>query len=147
MIKEYGLYDFLMLLQLGLWRGGKVKRLGFLSSAFAVDCADRLPGLTGLRLSNRLMLEACSPSCHTPGNTVIISQYEPHSGTYIQHGINIETGNKEYFMSALQEIIFGTKKKIIWSHQIYQRDPFRKTPRHSGEFRSLRGGPNTKRRI
>lgn len=140
-MNRYSLYEFLMLLQLDLWKGGRVGDLGKLSAAETpVVPVGKLAGIAGTPLNYRLMFEYTEPD--SEGFRLFFSIYDPYSGTFSWRVVITPLRKYRTVQKAMSDLIVPPKK-LIWSHQVYQRDPFRLTPRNSGKVRSLRGAPIT----
>jgi hypothetical protein len=75
-MKPCELSEFTLLLKLGLWNGGAVSGLGYVSAA--TKHADGMPmvGLAGLWLGGGVTLESAE------GGQLVLSVYEPYAGRY-----------------------------------------------------------------
>lgn len=79
-MKTYDLTEFTFLLKLGLWNGGRVSGLGYVSAAKASD-GITMSGLNGIVLGGGIMLERSAPG---PANDLqlTLSVYNPYAGRY-----------------------------------------------------------------
>lgn len=81
MMKVYELSEFIFLLRLGLWSGGEIASLGYVTAARNADGDGGIAGLGGIWLGSGITLEHSRPN--PSGETELtFSIYEPYTGEY-----------------------------------------------------------------
>lgn len=81
MVKTYELSEFIFLLRLGLWGGGEITGLGYVSKTRGATGEIGNAGLTGMCLGSGVMLE--NSRSDLPGESnLVFSIYEPYTGDY-----------------------------------------------------------------
>lgn len=143
MEKEYSLYEFLMLLSLGLWQGGKLRDIGEVSP-LEEESSITLPGLTGYSITPSVMLERFGPSATGAGYDLWFSVTDPYSGAVRIHGFR--TGSIEE--EALMDFITDVEKRILFSHNLFKSNPMRIERKYVASHYSMWSGrvPTVKRR-
>gem|GEM_PF-4378177 len=81
-MKTYKIYEFTSLLRLGLWAGGRIPELGYLSAPRQTEGDSSLAGLSGTRLGNGITLEKNRPG-EGGAFTVTFSVYDPYADRYV----------------------------------------------------------------
>lgn len=73
--------EFIFMLRCGIWCGGNISGFGYISAARKTESVNVLAGLTGLRLSNSIMLERTIPRSFRK-TELLFSMYDPYTGGY-----------------------------------------------------------------
>ncbi|NDV64651.1 hypothetical protein [Bacteroides sp. 224] len=103
-MKTYELSEFSFLLKLGLWTGGEVIGLGYVSSANKVSSNENTAGLSGIELSSGVRLEKQEMTGMSDMD-LIFSVYEPYRGTYLFWSVSTN------YTSNLEEVLFASAQQ------------------------------------
>ncbi len=80
-MKTYRIYEFASLLRLGLWSGGRIPELGYLSAARPAEGDSSLAGLGGRKIGNGITLEKYRPG-EGSSTAMTFSVYDPYADRY-----------------------------------------------------------------
>lgn len=120
----YSLHEMTGLLKTGLWQGGEVSKLGYIGTViscrhFASGC-----GVLGIYISYDTMLERCIPSSQGGGCELVISQYQPYTGTFTTYALESNLADREVLLARLMEALADERAPYVWSHNINRRNIF-----------------------
>ena len=136
----YSLYEMISLLRTGLWCGGEVDKLGYISRAERVSASVSGCGLSGIYISHDTMLESCELSGQGGGCELLISQYQPYVGTHVTYLLESTTSDRVLFLAKIADIVSGYRDPYMWSHNLYRRNSFGIERRYSTGHSSMWGG-------
>ena len=143
----YSLHEMAGLLKTGLWQGGEVDKLGYIGRA--IPCSSRASaacGLSGVYISYDTMLESCEVSGQGGGCELLISQYQPYTGTYMTYTLESHLSDRRLLLAKLEDILAGRRNPYLWSHNLYKRNSFGIERRYDTGHSSMRGGRITQPR-
>jgi hypothetical protein len=97
--------EFICLLRLGLWGGGEVAGIGYVSTARSVGRTGSLAAMTEFGLGCRIMME-CGRSGVNGGAEMTFSVYNPYSGEYDFFAVTAERDDnmKELLHTMVKEV-------------------------------------------
>ncbi len=135
-MQNYTLKEMLGSLRLGLWSGGYIDGVGYLSGVSHSQPSSSGCGVLGISLWYDMMLE---PSWND--SEVNISVYDIYAGGFMLYTMSFVSGiDIGAFKRKLIEIVEGQRKKMSWSHTIYKRNMYAIESRYSASHSSLRTG-------
>ena len=146
-MKTYDLTEFTFLLKLGLWNGGRVSGLGYVSAAKASD-GITIPGLNGIVLGSGIMLERSAPG---PANDLqlTLSVYNPYAGRYDSYtvladfnllGVKQLPTTQDEIEKALTQVLEEIEQAVRRSGNTGAYTPFREKLRYEAAHSSVRTG-------
>jgi hypothetical protein len=138
-MKKYELSEFIFLLRLGVWRGGEIVGIGYVSAARKGTEVDGLAGLMGFPLGSGVMLE--QNRSYSYGETdMTFSVYDPYSGAYDRFTVTAGCdGNMEEVLLAVlneaerENMITSARKSAAYVS-------IRSKRKYVAEYSSMRGG-------
>lgn len=133
----YSLHEMTGLLKTGLWKGGEVNKLGYIGAV--VDCQPFASGcgMLGVYINYDTMLENCELSSQGGGCELVISQYQPYTGTYTTYMLESNLADREVLLSRLLEMTVDARSPYIWSHNINRRNIFGIDRKYGGSSSSM----------
>ena len=139
-MKTYTLFEMTALLKAGLWSGGEVEKLGYLSTA--VPCAPPAAGcgLAGIAVDHDTMVERCEVSASGDGCKLLISQYRPYAGAYVTCTVASTLSDRQTLLMCLSDTVAGKRDPYVWSHNLYKRNVFGLERRYARNHSSMRSG-------
>lgn len=130
-MKAYELSEFTSLLRLGLWSGGEIAGLGYVSVAREANGDPGLSGLTGVWFGNGIMLENIQPD--NVEMKLVFSLYDPYEGVYKYYNVyTYSAGSVEEVLQALTEKRGGA--------QAYIGGSLREKRKYESTYTSIRSG-------
>lgn len=135
--KTYSLPEFVFWLKLGLWTGGNLEGLGYVSPAHKTPPTSNMCGLNGIYLNESVTLEKYEAWSNT-SLVLLFSVYEAYSGTYTcwEVSTNYVEDIESALFSSFNETT--TKKGTTWKG--YAQDSIKSKRRYSGAHNSIRTG-------
>ena len=136
----YSLYEMISMLRTGLWQGGEVDRLGYIGRAELVSSSASGCGLLGVYISHDTTLESCELSAQGGGCELLISQYQPYTGTHVTYLLESATSDRVLFLAQVADVLSGYRDPYLWSHNLYKRNSFGIERRYGSGHSSMWGG-------
>lgn len=136
----HSLYEMIHLLKTGLWQGGEVDKLGYIGGAVPYPEVSCNCGLRGLPMSYDTMLEGCELSSQGGGCELLLSQYQPYTGTYALYVLESNLSDRILLLAKLADILAGQRDAYVWSHSLNKRNVFGINRSYQASYSSMRGG-------
>lgn len=140
-MNNYSLYDMLGLIKLGVWQGGEVETLGYVGRAVSCDSGVSENGLLGLYYLSYDVVILQNEYSEDGGIDLILGLYLPYKRGFSKYKLRVNAVSQQELTNRLIKLIEGEPKRLVWSHNIYKKNPFRHQPKHSANYSSLRSGP------
>lgn len=128
------------LLRLGVWQGGMVEKLDYISPVITEQCGTSDCGVIGVSISYDAMLERCEVAADAKSCELSISLYDPYRGGYKICTLCTSISNKEYLWSKLEEVIQDIRQAYVWSHNINKNNIFHIERKYGSSYSSMRSG-------
>ncbi|MDR2978855.1 MAG: DUF5456 family protein [Bacteroidales bacterium] len=145
-MKTCDISEFKFLIKMGLWPGGDVSGIGYVSRATVTTTSAPMTGLSGYRISSGMTLETDRTSCAT-GTGYILSIYDPYNGHFTCYAFSVAVRKKE--TDFMEVMCSGLPKPVQLPHNANGKHPFYHAPKYTAEHTSWRTGyipkPNTRR--
>lgn len=140
-MKIYTLYEMVGMLRLGLWQGGMVDKLDYISPVIEEPSSSaREYGVMGVHISYDAMLEGCEVSADAKSCQFDISIYDPYTGCYKIYRVCSSIANREYLWSKLEEVIQDIRQAYVWSHNVNKTNIYHIQRRYGTSHSSMRSG-------
>jgi hypothetical protein len=144
-MKTRDISKFKFLLKMGLWPGGEVSGIGYVSRA-TVTTSTPAAGLTGCRIGSGMTLEADRTASVT-GTGYILSVYDPYRGDFTSYVFSVAI--REKTVNVMEAMCSGLPKPVRLPHNANGKHPFYHAPKYTAEHTSWRSGhipqPNTRK--
>ena len=124
-MKQYELSEFVFLLRLGLWNGGDVAGIGYISKVRDAEAMQAYAGCIGMRLGSDVMLEHSRTNAY--GETeMTFSVYDPYTGSYRCQAVTAHQAER-------------AEEALLWMNKEMERENLSGKSRHSTIKRHHRG--------
>jgi len=138
MNESYNISEFVACLKLGIWPGGEVGQLGYLSSLRLLSQGSANAGLWGVQVGFGVMLER-SIMGDTGKTAMDFSVYDPYEGGYklyrVMSGLTVAEA-----MNAIMDMASLSGEKMRWSSGVAGKSPYAFNRKYTAEYRSPRSG-------
>lgn len=134
------LFEMIHLLKTGLWQGGEVDKLGYIGAAVAYPAVARDCGLQGIPMNHDTMLEGCELSSQGGGCELLLSQYQPYTGTYVLYMLESNLSDRILLLAKMADILSDQRDAYVWSHNLNKRNVFGINRNYRASYSSMRGG-------
>lgn len=139
-MRIYTLHEMVGLLRLGVWQGGMVEKLDYISPIVAEQSRPSDCGVMGEYISYDAMLERCEVSADAKSCEISISLYNPYAGEYTIYTLCSSIANREYLWARLEEVIQDIRQAYIWSYNITKNNIFHIERKYEANHSSMRSG-------
>ncbi|MCC8171293.1 MAG: DUF5456 family protein [Parabacteroides sp.] len=136
----YSLYELAGMLKIGLWQGGEVEKVGYIGAPVSCTPTAKSYGLQGVYISYDTMLESCEGSAQGGGCELLISQYQPYTGTYALYKLESHLRDRDLLLSRLHAILTDQRNPYVWSYNLSESNVYAIKRRYGNTYSSIRGG-------
>lgn len=139
-MQTYTLYEMVSLIRLGVWQGGMVDKLDYISPVISEQSSQSDCGMMGEYISYDAMLERCEMSADAKSCELDISLYTPYEGEYKSYTLCSSISNRDYLWSKLEEVIQDIRQVYVWSHNLNKNNIYHIERKYGANHSSMRSG-------
>ena len=139
-MNNYSLYDMLGLIKLGVWQGGEVDTLGYVGRAVSCDVEVSKDGVLGVYYLSYDVVILRNEYSEDGGINLMLGLYHPYKRGFSKYKLRVDVVSEQELTNRLTKLIEGEPKRLVWSHNIYKKYPFRHERKYKAEYNSIRSG-------
>ena len=139
-MNNYSLYDMLGLIKLGVWSGGEVDVLGYVGRAVRCEDIESDGGVSCLYYLSYDVIVLKSSSGADGEIKLTLGLYQPYERCLSRYTLNVNAVSEIELRKRLTNLVEGGQKSLVWSHNIYKKNPFHHESKYKAVYGSVRGG-------